>query len=264
MRTHAALALAILCLIPSSSRSEGASASRVEEVLLDAPGGRPIAILLPAAPRKLGEAREGFVRVTLEGWVRLASPSPSTSSPPAARVPVLSGLISSRLPTGEVRFASGARVVILGPERGLEADLADLREQYERDKKSLDERIETLQREREDALNSSSSFREATQRRDRVQADLSARQAERRSLPDKYSARVDESLRRYQIAETAADTLGQYSFNSLPPGRYRILAESTAGGSVRRWYRSVEIPAEGALRFDLAEAASTDPYFATR
>ena len=79
MKSPPAFALA-LCLLAAGARGEELSSSATEE-LFEAPGGRAIAILMPGVARRTGEERDGFVHVTLDGWVRLpVSPAAKPSN----------------------------------------------------------------------------------------------------------------------------------------------------------------------------------------
>jgi len=261
-----------------------------DEVVLDAPGGRPVAILLSGAVRRTGEEREGFLRVTVEGWIRLprtssesgqASSSPpalnQASPPPSSMLPLpeppatavegsgLWGQIRVTLPSREVRYGAGARVVLLAPVEDLDAHWAELKNRYEHERLALEKEIESLQRDQEGALSSSDNFYEASHRLERAKAVLAARQKDRQLLPAKYVSRLDELFQRYRVAEAAADPAGRYEIPNLVAGRYRLLATFTVGEVAHRWYLPLEKSSEGGLRFDLnTDDSGTDPYFGTR
>src|SRR5262245_53060589 len=117
----ALLALAALAATPAPAPEPGGPVE-----LLDAPGGRPIAMLLSGPRPRVLEQREGYVKVALEGWMRAgaadaATPPPALPSAGGAEAGTapaslgnLSGSILVTLPGGEVRKGAGARVALLG------------------------------------------------------------------------------------------------------------------------------------------------------
>src|SRR5207249_11171809 len=124
--------LMVLMLLSGASLS-GVLAEEVRsaggEEVLETPGGHPIAVLLPGAVRRTLEEKDGYVRIVVDGWVRAGAPSvqgaippptfPPPIQPPAApdpspAAPEVSGRITLRLASGEVRYGAGARIVLLG------------------------------------------------------------------------------------------------------------------------------------------------------
>src|SRR5213594_3359141 len=246
-----------------------------EEVVLDAPGGHPIAILLAGAHRTNGDVRDGFVRVTLEGWIRLpadAAPASPLEAPPvgvgtepALTAPALSGNVTTLLPSGEIHFGAGARIVLLGQCEDLEAQRLSLESRYRIEQEDLKKEGEALALEQQRALNSSDNLHEATQRLDRSKATLAARKRKSEKLLETYREKLEDLFRRHQVAETTADARGWYRFPKLSPGSYRLLAVSTVGESVHRWYVPVGMPATGGVQLDLSESSTgTDPYLGLR
>jgi len=269
--------LAVLLLMPclfSAALGEEATAVAPEEVL-DAPGGKPIAILLPGAVRSTVETREGYARIHLEGWVRLpgtasptAGPGPAPVAPPAPpEVPrgALSGTVAAALSSGEIRYGAGARVAVLGPAEGLEPAWRDLKAGFEKEKADLEGRILDLKDREKGALASSENLTEATQSLDRARRSRVEAEKEREELRERYARKVDDLFRRHQVAEVAADIGGRYSFPALPKGKHYLLAILTTGEGVRRWYLPVEVGAQGGTIQDLRpDSTGPDPYFGTR
>ena len=272
MKHLAALAL-MLVLFHAAARGEEAAAAGPEEVL-DAPGGRSIAILLPGASRTTVEVREGYARIRLEGWIRLPGtasaaslPVPVPALPPASGAPacVLCGSVSATLASGETRYGAGARVALLGSVDELEPAWTGLKESFEEETAELDARILSLQDQEKKALASSDNLTEATRTLDRTRSSLRKAQGERLEIREGYAKRADDLFRAHQVTEVAADPAGSYSFSSLPPGRYYLLAILTTGEGVRRWYLPVEVGPQGAARVDLrSEVTTPDPYFGAK
>jgi len=270
-------ALAVLLLIPclfSAALGEEATAVAPEEVL-DAPGGKPIAILLPGAVRSTMETREGWARIRLEGWVRLPGTASPTAGPGPAPVPTapppevprgaLAGTVAATLSSGEIHYGAGARVAVLGPADDLEPAWRDLKEGFEKEKTDLEGRILDLKDREKRALASSDNLTEATRSLDRARKSLGKAEKEREGIRERYARSADDLFRRHQVAEVAADIGGRYSFPALPPGKYCLLAILTTGEGVRRWYVPVEVGAQGGTIQELrSDATGPDPYFGTR
>jgi hypothetical protein len=270
MRPFEVLALFLLFL-PLPARGEGADSSGRQE-LLDAPGGKPVAILLPAgAALPTGETRDGFMQVAVVGWVRLPSSVQPGTLPRAVPVPAapaasaLSGLVAATLPSGEVRYGSGARVAALGPATDLERSWNELKDDFGAESAALDARVEDLRLKEKNALSSSDNLTQASHNLEQARSSLKQAERERLDLRSRYASQVDELFRNRQVAETVADADGRYVFSALPAGSYRILAVMTVGDSVRRWFVPVEITPAGGIQRDLRSPdAGPDPYFGTR
>lgn len=272
MKNLAALAL-MLVLFHAAARGEAAAAAGPEEVL-DAPGGRSIAILLPGASRTTVEVREGYARIRVEGWIRLPGtpsvmnpPAPPAAPPPADSAPAcaLCGSVSATLASGEIRYGAGARVALLGSVENLEPAWTELRESFDKETAELDARILSLRDQEKNALASTDNLTQATRNLDRARSSLRKAQGERQEIRERYAKRADDLFRAHQAAEVAADAAGSYSFSFLPPGKYYLLAVLTTGEGVRRWYLPVEVGPQGGARMDLrSDTTGPDPYFGAR
>ena len=263
----------MLCLF-TVALGEEATAVAPEEVL-DAPGGKPIAILLPGAVRSTVETREGYARIRLEGWIRLpgtaspmAGPAPAPAlppSPPEAPRGALAGTVAATLSSGEIRYGAGAWLAVLGPADDLEPAWRDLKESFEKEKADLEGRILDLRDQEKRALASSDNLTQATRNQDRVRSSLKVAEKERQEVRERYARSADELFRRHQVGEVAADIEGRYSFPALPQGKYYLLAILTTGEGVQRWYLPVEVGAQGGTIQELrSDATGPDPYFGTR
>jgi len=173
--------------------------------------------------------------------------------------------VTTLLPSGEIHFGAGARIVLLGQCEDLEAQRLSLESRYRIEQEDLKKEGEALALEQQRALNSSDNLHEATQRLDRSKATLAARKRKSEKLSETYREKLEDLFRRHQVAETTADARGWYRFPKLSPGSYRLLAVSTVGESVHRWYVPVEMPATGGVQLDLSESnTGTDPYLGLR
>ncbi len=267
-----AVPVLLLSLAGTALLGEEAAVTSPQEIL-DAPGGKPIAVLLSGAPHNTGETRDGYVRVRVEGWIRLPGTAPPAATPAPEPPPVpavasrapLSGVIVTTLPSGEARYGSGAKVVLLGRVAELDAAWSRLREEYERERSDLEARLEELKSQEKSALGSSDNMTQASQRLDQVRKMLRQTEQDTKDLKTRYASRADDLFRAHQAAETVADAEGRYAFSSVAPGSYRLLAFQTLPGAAATWYLPVEVAATGGATRDLRSSdTGPDPYFGTR
>jgi hypothetical protein len=265
----------LLCLISLPARGEDAAAdARVD--LLDAPGGNPIAVLLPGGnPLPTGEARDGYIQVALVGWVRspgrVPRPGAAPEVPPAPRgipqsaIPSLSGTVAASLPTGELRYGSGARVAVLGPKEELDGAWNELKKGYEKEMAAAEGKVQEARNQEKNALSSSDNLTQASQNLEKTRKALRQAERERQEVRDRFASRAEDLLRTHQVAETLADSAGHYAFSGIPPGAYRLFAVFTLGEAERRWFLPVEATAAGGVRVDLkGDETGPDPYFGAR
>lgn len=256
----------VLMFAVGPGQTEEGELAQSEEVVLDMPGGRPVAILLPGAGRVLGEERDGFVKVTLQGWMRVGDTGKIPASiPPAPASSGLSGQIRLDLPSGEARYGAGARVALLGRAEKLERERIELMQEFEKESAELEQDIARLEEEAKEALNSSNNFREAAAQRDRSLATLAARKKTLQGLAQIYVVRMDELFARYQVAAIVADEGGNYSFPEAKAGKYYLLASFTSGDSPHRWYLPLDWSGTEKRVMNLTgDGIGTDPYRAFR
>jgi len=277
------LALAVLAaLFITGALSEGASVTHPEEVL-DIPGGRAVAILLPGAPRRVLEEKNGYVRVAVEGWIRIPRPLAAGAGEPApvsdgSTAPIrsevslqpgtpvqgattLAGRIIIRIASGEIRYGAGGRVLALGSVEELEARRGSLAAAYQTERRDLQEQIQSLQNEKAGALSSSENLNQATRRLDRAKAGLAQKNLDLQALEVKVAAREAALVEEFRIAETFADSNGAYSLGSLPAGACRIWAVFSDSGLTYRWYVSATLSEGKADTLDLTAAkAGENPF----
>src|SRR5437867_95930 len=271
--------LMVLMLLSGASLS-GVLAEEVRsaggEEVLETPGGHPIAVLLPGAVRRTLEEKDGYVRIVVEGWVRAGAPSvqgaippptfPPPIQPPAAPgpspvAPEVSGRITLRLASGEVRYGAGARIMLLGKAAQLEAKRVALVSSYQQESRALREEIVALEIEKRQALNSSDNFTRAGQNLDAAKRRLATKQGEFQALEAKYDAREQALLEEFKVVEVSADPGGAYRVGGIVPGEYRVWATFSEGPSVYRWYRPLTVEGERGLTLDLAAGkAGDDPF----
>src|SRR5437867_5823186 len=230
---------AILAGISLAGALAGETPSSHPDEVLDAPGGRPIAILLPGASRHIVEEKDGYLKVVVEGWIRSEAPEApgrqGTDPAPTGNQPAsskegevsslaspsetsLSGRIEIRLGSGEIRYGAGARVLALGNVAELEARRSTLSTAYRSESRDLQDQIQTLEAEKRQALNSSDNLAQATQNLDRAKVRLDKASKELGSLQEKYVALGEALLLEFKVAEAFADPGGVYRMVGLSPG----------------------------------------------
>ena len=267
----ALLAVAALAFIPAPETEPGGPVE-----LLDAPGGRPIAILLSGPRPRVLEQREGYVKVALEGWVRASGATDATTPPPAlspgggteagAAAPTaasVSGAVLVTLPGGEVRKGAGARVVLLGKIEELEAARRELVAAYQPAAQKLREEIAGLEAKRRAALNSSDNLGQATKSLDRSKSDLAAKKKDLASLQATMASREGKLVAEHALGETRADADGSFRFAGVSPGEYRLWAiYSENDATDYRWYLPARVESgSGGTALDLvARVPGEDPF----
>jgi hypothetical protein len=241
------------------------------EEMLDVPGGRPIAILLPGSARRVVEAKEGYVKVVVEGWIRqeetgkneeaLPSPPPAAADAPIS-ASTLSGRIEVRLATKEIRYGAGARVMLLGNIVELEPRRVALAASYQSEVRDLEAQIAELEAAKRKALNSSDNLTQATNNLDQAKSSLARKTRQLSAIQEKYETQADSLLQQFKVAEVTADPGGEYHLEGLAPGEYRLRAWFSDQGSAYRWYLPASVSAQKNTVLDLrADKAGQDPFF---
>jgi|GEM_PF-3224292 len=246
------------------------------EDLLDAPGGHPVAILLPGTPRRVLEAKEGFVKVVVEGWIRQEGPAPKTDALPAVADPLppsspaapevapvasISGRVEIRLPTKEVRYGAGARVMLLGKVTELEPRRVGLASAYQAEVRELQAQITELEAAKKKALNSSDNLTQATKNLDQAKASLARKTQDLEAIGKKYATQGEALAESFKVAEVTADPGGEYHLDGVAAGEYRLRAWFSDQGSEYRWYVPASVTARERTVVDLSAAKpGPDPF----
>jgi hypothetical protein len=237
--------------------------------LLDSPGGHPIAILLPGTARKVIEAKDGYVKVVVEGWIRQeaagptleAQPSPPPPFPEPIPATFLSGRIEVQLPSKEIRYGAGARVMLLGNVAELEKRRAALATAYQSEIKDLEAQIAQLETAKRQALNSSENLGQASKNLDQAKASLARKQKEFGAIQKKYGTLGDALVEEFKVADTAADPGGEYHLAGVAPGEYRLRAWFTDQGADYRWYLPASVSDQPGTVLNLSGAKpGQDPF----
>ncbi|HEU5180751.1 MAG TPA: hypothetical protein VFW45_08155 [Candidatus Polarisedimenticolia bacterium] len=264
------LTVAALTLAPAADSERGNPAE-----VLDAPGGRPVAILLSGAQPRVLEQREGYVRIALEGWVRASGAAETAPTAPAGGhvVPdstqtvgtgAIAGSIVVTLSGGEVRKGAGARLALLGKVAELEAARRELAAAYQPEAHRIQEEIASVEARRRAALNSTDNLGQATQSLDRAKRDLAARQKELAALQATYEGREGVLVERYAQQEVHAGEDGSFRFAGVAPGEYRLWAIYTVNEATDyRWYLPVRVAPGTDAAMDLASRKPNEDPFLT-
>ena len=269
---------ALAGLLLAAAPADVPPSSHTEE-MLDSPGGHPIAILLPGTARRVVEAKDGYVKVVLEGWIRQEGTPPRVEAPavsPPPPVPLtttaatgtepapgtsLSGRIEIRLASKEIRYGAGARVMLLGNVAELEPRRVALASSYQTEVRDLEAQIAKLEAEKRRALNSSDNLTQASNNLDQAKASLARKNQELGSIQKKYATLGDALAEEFKVAEVAADPGGQYHLDGLAAGEYRLRAWFSEQGSDYGWYVPASVPAQKGTVLDLsASKPGQDPF----
>jgi len=270
--------LALLAGLAVPPAPAGESRATTTEEILETPGGRPVAILLPGAVARRGEEKEGYVRVVVEGWMRVSPQASSLEAPSAPAAPLsppaggaaatevaraVSGRITLKLPTGEIHYAAGSKVLLLGDPQRLEVRRAELAQAYQSEGRALREEIAALEARKAGALNSNENFTQASQSLDRTKKQLAAKNRELQSLQAAFAGKEQALLEEFKTAETFADPGGVYRLEPPVPGEYRVWASYAEGDRMYRWYLPALV-GDSAVTLDLAAGKpGEDPFLAS-
>jgi hypothetical protein len=265
------------------------SQSTHPEEVLDAPGGHPIAILLPGAARRIVEEKNGYARIVVEGWIQgkdaaqagqepgskapaesvagiptASIPALESSAPQAATSASLSGRVEIRLPSGQTLYGAGARVVLLGNVPELERRRSALLGEYQAKARGLEAEIEDLESQKKAALNSSENLTQATKALDQIKAQLAQKQTELQGMGKNYVTASGTLIEGFKTLEAAADPGGAYRLDHLAPGEYRVWGLFSDSGLSYLWYLPATIAAGKAAQLNLtADNREKDPFLPT-
>ena len=239
-------------------------------VLLDAPRGGWLGEIRAGAPLEVIEARDGWRKVRIEGWVRdlpdgAAAPPPGAAAAPAAagaaRAPGISGLLSPRPGMQPATPGGGLVVLILADPDTTDAAHQALGATCRADLAAFDARLQGLAAEVQAALNSSANFKEAAQRSDRAKTALATEQRARAARLQQCREQAEPFFSERAIARTVSDAAGRFESSKIEPGRYRVVAMERGAAGARAWSMLAEVPAGAGAVLEGRAADGPDPYW---
>jgi hypothetical protein len=262
-------ALCLLKTIPPGRAGTG------DLTLADAPRGTWLATVRADAPLSVLEERDGWKRVRIEGWLpggavprgetppTGAGPADDASSPWAEGGATVKGVL---LPNdGGAAAGSGLIVLLLSGLEDLDSAHRRMGEACTGSVGEVDSRIDRLESELAKALNSSANFREATQRNDRLKAEIKEARKERAVRLGECRHNADGLFDHHAIRRSISDARGAFEFDGVPPGRYRVVATEAGRDAPRAWSLDCVVGGAETLVLDpRSDRSPVEPYWGLR
>lgn len=256
----------LLAFVAALSRP---GAAPVETILLDAPRGVWLAAVRSDAAMTVIEERDGWRRVRIEGWV--PATDAGTSAEPSPRGAVAGGarVRGVLLPAGGApsdSAGSGLIVLLLSDLEVLDREHAAAGEECRSQLKEVTDRIESLQGDLTRAFNSADNFRQATERSDRLKAQIAQAGKERAARLRACRSASDTIMERHAVQKGIADGSGTFDFAGVAPGRYRVFASDPAGDPPRTWLLECKVaaPSDAIVLDPRHDRSAIDPYWGLR
>jgi len=227
-----------------------------------------LAFVISGTPAEILEQREGWARVSIEGWVRsdvleggqpapaAATPAPAVvaAAPPAmakadaATGVAVEGVVRVKLSRFTKASAERAPVLLLPAD----VELADT-DPPETDRRmaELETEAARLKREAEIAMQGP-SFRESTAARDELMKERDVVLAERQEILMVRHGRHEAQARRLAIVTTTTDSKGWFSLTPVAPGEYRVYSRLTRDTVDLEWLEPITVGSE-ALSLEFGE-----------
>jgi hypothetical protein len=211
-------------------------------VLFDAPRGSWLGTIRSDAAPVVLEERDGWRRVRVEGWIPGTGTGDAASPPeggPAPAAGAVSGgaVIRGVLPSdgGADPAGAGMIVFLVSEPEALDREHGKAGEECRGQVNDRRERVIALRGELDRALNSSSNFRVAAQRNDRLKAQVEAAERDLRERLGACRRRAVAMVLERAVRRTAPDGSGRFEFNGVAPGRYRVIAVDPGGAAPVSW-----------------------------
>jgi len=263
--SHVALGVVFLALLAGSLLvADGGSVILTETAeITTTPGAERFGVLLAGSPVRVLEARDGWMRVSVEGWIPAdgataapAAPEPRPSPAPAAAAVSLSGSV---FVTDRGRTIVGAGIalrLVSDPER-IRRKLDESRSACGSRRGALEDEARELKDKASRSLsaieNTTTAFEaydEAKRRRRAVLASL-------RSLDQECLSEEESIVESGTVARTLSDPHGGYAFSGVAPGRYLLAAALETEEHREIWQVDVELAAGTSPTIDLTQENRT-------
>ncbi len=278
------LSAIVLGTLAAAVAVRGGEAHLVGETTLRASpaGGEVLGLLTAEAPVTEIERQGEWVRVRVEGWVRVGSlaqaptlPGPGPSAPPPIPPPSPSSApavaVAGAAPlegTLEVKFGgglfkkkltgSGQQVWLLPAGFDLEA-AGQVTPEDEARLGQLDAEAARLSKEAARAMQGS-NFAESTKRHDALMAERKEILQERVGVLAAHHGRREAAARRAALFTAVCDARGFFVFPAIAPGSYRLYARLVDRELDLEWIEAVEVGAPGAkIELDETRAKGLSP-----
>jgi len=220
-----------------------------------------LAFVTAGTPAEVLERREGWARVSIEGWVRSdvleggqPAPAAATPAPPAmatadaATGVAVEGVVRVKLSRFKKASAERAPVLLLPAD----AELTDT-ESPETDRRlaELETEAARLKREAEIAMQGP-SFRESTAARDELMKERDVVLAKRQEVLMVRHGRHEAEARRLALVTATTDSKGWFTLSPVAPGGYTVYTRLPRENVDLEWLEPITV-GSAALSLEFGE-----------
>ena len=267
--------LALLALIvPLASSSDGAGlALRRTSDLASAPGGGRVAVLLPGAPVRVIETQNGWVRVSVEGWIladdlndempegAAATPLSVTPGTPGASsahaAPALARISGSVYVTGEggkTLLGSGVAVRLVENFEEVSAAIAAISDDCDARRTQLSDKAAAFDDQADRAMKTIAGTSEAFEAYDQAKERRARTLKEIKALDNECTEKVEAAVESRTVSRALAGFDGRYSFDAVRPGIYIVHAILEVEGMRHQWDAQADARTSVSIILDLSSA----------
>jgi len=255
MRTFARVALSVapFALVTGSLLVAAAGPMLLTESseIVSEPGAARFGVLMAGTPVRVLEARDGWLHVSVEGWIRTDEDAPVPAVPGAAAMPAvatgtvtLSGKISL---AGAVKgkggpvAASGVALRLVSDPEGNRTRLDEARASCAARRGPLVDQAAKLKEQANVALSTTENTATAFEAYDEAKWQRKKVVAQLRSLDEDCRASEESVLESATVARTLTDPTGAFVLRGVPPGRYLLTAILETKNERHIWEMDVDL-----------------------
>ena len=266
MRAALVTSLALLLLTTSTGSTESPGSLATATDLMSQPDGARVAVLLPGAVPQVIETRDGWSRVTLEGWIRAepglpdaTPPAPAAVTPPAPAPAASSdGAIAGSVyvtdQKGRASVGSGLALRLLADPASAASEIAAIAAECDVKRDALRAEAAALKDKGDRAMKTIENPSQAFEAYDEAKRQRSAKMREAKSWDDQCGSRQEAVFDAHAAQRALTSAEGKFSFDRVPPGRYTLHAALEAAGARHEWDLDVTVAAGQRMTLDLTNA----------
>ena len=270
MRTIAVLALST-ALTAVSADNPPDTMPRIKSTtdLSLAPDGERMGVLMAGSPVKVLEQREGWTRVSVEGWVlsgQIPEPERAAGEPSMPALPAPTATSGQNAALAGAIFMVDAGSTIVGsriavrllsqPEETM-ARIGAIQQRCDSKRQGLALEARLLEDKADRALKTIESTSEAFEKYDDAKRLRARKLRELEALNEDCLEQVDNELERSAAASVLTTDDGQYRFEGIAPGAYMVFATLQSRGVRHEWSIKVDLAAAAEQKLDLTTANRT-------
>ena len=263
MRTFLTAGFCLLLAALEAGSSDG-SMSRLTTTtdLTGAPDGERVGILLPGTVVRVLETREGWTRVSVEGWLRGAdlpggaATGLGTVQPPAAERAAgrITGAIFVSGPGSKTAVGAAIAVRLVGGSAAAFAEIEEIRASCLARRQVLLAEAAALKDKAGRAMKTTAGTSQAFEAYDEAMREREQKLKEARSLDRECSTRINGALDAVTVAKTLSTSDGRYLLEGVLPGTYEIHAALESDGVLHSWQVRTVVEPGAQLTVDLTES----------